>query len=1325
VPAGANPAPGQLMLLSDGAATLELAVVTGIRLTVNCDRPWTGAASGLQAIPIADGGSTYPAASVGVAGTLTLTLGNTLGAAAGPIVTELPRMGVGELVKLAWTDGGVAFSDIFSVSAVEALSSGGVVVVDSTTITLVGGRITPSPTATGFTVTRQVPGSTAANSGTTREALNGEVLPVPAGGTNPQMRFAVWTVGSLSTGPFAVTDGTTTLPMVFAAPTAALPGLLEIQLGAAPTAFKAASTPTLRVPKLAVPPASPALPPTFASVVYAATFTQTGNVLNFTVHPDEPSILAPGTGNIVVAVSFGTAATAGTPAMIATAVSGTVQPGTVLIPQDTSYELTVKEGLIEHETRHTMQYSWLGPIMWGFLPILPLLDKVYPGLDSADYSPYFDGELIQGAGEGTLQLSNFGTTPLTAGDQVAASLNIPFTLGKKTEVANAPAGSVSFLISDTDFQKLRSVADSSGKLPMRKVLHGTGGHAANVLLRDIPVFLTPGGLTEFTISSTWGWFVYGIVRLFYALHNRMQGTSGTTYDGKVSADGKAIVVDDPVYRTALEGVSRILVQHGKSTVIRTVESGMVNDPEALTMTLTEALETLKGQDVQVAPYDTHQPASSWDWNHYYPAKVPDDKKPATITIEPGDTAGKDKLTLKLQDRVLIRTGTASTTTVVTAVNADGSVDLEAPPLLELAGGGPDGGGAPLDKEFRIAKVGEHDPLGSLGGFFANLQRAPWLGKLVDPWAWVTSLPNVKPGSGGEWAMRVMRWIGSSHVWSMAFPGVLWVDDLFKGSGSFSAWMEQDASENSGDLYTSLGRLEHAPSLVGDIGRYWFFPNGRFLSEYMTVVGGSRVSRAFERAGSQINREGVVAPFVTPEVSGGAATINKGAGAPVPSGAPPAPGAPLPVGAGDAMPDALYAKNGADPRQPSGVPLAFVPNDRGLIPVTGALERTEGTYVAYTRPGTHRATIIESFLAGGTLTNEISNARSVVDTGAGFGLKDVKLFFDRTIADVTVTVDGVPVANDGTVTLVLTQAARVAVTPVDAARRYALTLQRPITGTLLQADQVGNDPAIIQALAPSPLPAVVSEPVELCRIYRFDAASNAFDEPSLNVFKMSLPGDLRIPVRRFTVAVTNTITARSKVSISSADDVSSMVPGTDVFVLVPASIAVPLSAAISYNAPAPPGTKDPVVLASAVAIPADLVSAGVVGTAFSVHCDQADPPELPATLTLSVGVGAGGLSATLTGTLTLNPAFVLDAPGNAFTVARGATLVLTANDLALPANNVNVSAVDPLADVTIAVSNAAVTLTVLATATPGARRVIATLQSDASGLTKAARTITIT
>lgn len=1307
-PPGALPtAPGQLMLLSDGGSTLELTVVTGIALTVTCDRPWNGKSSALEAIPIADSGPTYPAVRIKGRPTLELTLGSSLRSGVNTIVTEMPRIAVGEIVQVRWVDGAKNFSDHFRVTAVESLdSSAGTVLVDSTTITLGDGGLAPSGNASGFTVVRQAPQAPATATGSTREGLNGGLIPSTTGG-NPQMRFSVWNVGSLAAAAYAVSDGTTARPMKFVAPDSAVPWPLDVQLGAAPTRFADGSTPTLRLPTLATAPTAPAPPPAFASTVYAAEFTQTGNTVNFTVHRDEPNVLAPATGNIIVAVSFDAAATKGTPPMIATAVAGTVQPGTVLIPEDTSWELTVKEGLVEHETRHTMQYSWLGPLMWGLYPILPQLDKAYPGLDDADYSAYFDAVLSIEGDASTLRCSNVGTTTLGKGDKVASALNALVELGERNAKVKDPAGTFSFLISDADLQTLKRVADADGKLSVRKRLNTTAGNVGDVFLRDLPVFLTPGGATEFALSSTWGWFIYGFARLLYAADHAANGTSGKTYDGTVSADGSAILVDDAAARNALEDASRIMVQFEKATVVRTATAGEGDTPLVLKLSLTEALPDLEGKKVQVALWDSHQPASAWDWNTYYPATVPDATKPATVKLLPADAAGKDTLTLKVQDTVLIRTGSESKRTGVTAVNADGTVEFEDPPQLALAKD------KTLDKEFRVAKVGEHDPLGSLGGLFANLQGAPWLGKLVDPWAWVFSAPNLKPGSGGEWAMRVLRWIGSSHAWSMIVPGVLWIDDLFKGSGSYSAWMEQDASENSGDLYSSIGRLQHAPGVVGDIGRYWFFPNGRFRSAY--PAGG------FDTAGARIRRETAVSPFVTAETSGGAPTINKGAGSPAPSNTP-ASGTLLPAGAGDALPDALYAKSTTDPRLPllPPTPISFAPTDRGLIPVSGALERTEGAYVAYSRPGTHRATIIEGFSAG--VGTEVQDARSVVDSGAGFGRMDVTLFFDTAIADLTVTINGVPVNNDDDVTLVLTQAAQVTVAPVDAARRYALTLQRPATGVLLRADQAGNDPTTIQVQAPSPLPAGATERVELCRIYRYDAATDAYDEASLNTFRMNMPGDLRVPVRRFTVTVISTITARSKVSVLASDDVTNVTAGTDVFVFVPASIAVPLATAISYSPAAPAGTRDPALQVDTVAIPDDLAKTGVAGTAFRVHSDAGDPPEVPATVALSVGVGAGGLTGTLTGSVTLNPPFTLESTSG-FSVARGAKLTLTAKDL--NGTNVNVSSADAGADVAVKVTGASIELSVAATAATGRRRVLAVLTSDASGATKGARTIEIT
>src|SRR4029079_6065448 len=205
---------------------------------------------------------------------------------------------------LRWTQGAALLNEIFRVSDVEALkSAAGVTLVDSPTITLAGGRLTPLAIATAFTVTRQVPATPAADPGSGREGIFGTVGAAPAGGNAP-MTFNVWRVGALAAADYAIADGTTALPMRFLAPTAALPGKLVIQLGAAPLAFANGTQPTLRIPTLASPVTPPGVKPTLSATVYAASFTQTGTVVTCAVQLHEPSVLAPATGNIIVAVPF-------------------------------------------------------------------------------------------------------------------------------------------------------------------------------------------------------------------------------------------------------------------------------------------------------------------------------------------------------------------------------------------------------------------------------------------------------------------------------------------------------------------------------------------------------------------------------------------------------------------------------------------------------------------------------------------------------------------------------------------------------------------------------------------------------------------------------------------------------------------------------------------------------------------------------------------------------------------------------------------------------------------------------------------------------------
>src|SRR5439155_10545756 len=115
--------------------------------------------------------------------------------------------------------------------------------------------------------------------------------------------------------------------------------------------------------------------------------------------------------------------------------------------------------------------------------------------------------------------------------------------------------------------------------------------------------------------------------------------------------------------------------------------------------------------------------------------------------------------------------------------------------------------------------------------------------------------------------------------------------------------------------------------------------------------------------------------------------------------------------------------------------------------------TSGIYVAFSQPsrpaaaasagvsgqkGGHRITV-----AGSTSNFSGSDAQR-----SSFPNASSTLFFDVNVTDVTVTVAGQAVADGGSVTLVLTQRADVAVDP-GGDRRYAVTLLQPAGGSVLR------------------------------------------------------------------------------------------------------------------------------------------------------------------------------------------------------------------------------------------------------------------------------------
>jgi hypothetical protein len=1265
------PSPGQLMLLQDAAALQsELTVATSLTLTAPIDRPWLGAASGLAAVPLVDGSPAYDAAlsPLPVTTPFTITLANTvLAGLLGTVTVEMPRFAAGEIVKLAWTKPAPG-NELYTVVSVEVLTSGGQVLVDGTVLTLDGGPVPPA-SSSSFTVTRQVASDPL--TGGTRDGINGSTTNLAG---NPALQFNVWRPATLlpastaflpALNGYAITDGKIARPVRFLPLAPATPRTLTIQLGG-PLQTITAPTVNLFMPAHApIPPPVPGKPsPGFSGALSTSFSFQPPNHFTYSIHPDDQQfVVNTPTGNLLVAQFYAAASGAVTG-------SGTLDTGTVLIPEEPSIELTTKEGVIEHEMRHTWQSQAWGPLLFCILPTLPFVEKVFPGFGLPGYSAYFPVTVKRQADGSRTLHCNDSSVALAKGDTVEIGAGHLFQLSDA-----GVGGDLTLGKGDDDGNTLEDATTLYARKQTDAGALGVVGRIFNTL--------TIGGVLELLIVGTWGQLIYWGARGIYVLAH-LGSNAGKTYPAKIDKGATTLTLSDDAGKAALKDAAKVIIKNSDYMTVRDVSS--VDDA---TLTISSAIPDDKTGDIQVAPYSTHTPASSWDWHSYYPATIPDSSKSATIKISP---AGKDTLKLAVNDEVIIRDGTQDSHTYVTAVNGDGTlVDLKDRPIVKI-GGTPD----PSEPvEFQIAKIGSDDPVGSLGSLIARKMGAGWVRYMIDPFAAVMDALPTKQGSFWNWLARVVRWICSTRSWSV--PAGWWVIDNLPHQVAKNGWfaqMEQDASVNSGDLYSSLGKLPDAPSLVGDIGRYYLWGDGRFGTEY--GVG------QLDSPGPHLPQKTCLLPFVTGELPPPPVPppVNNGATA-----KPLAAGAPF---AGDAVPDALAQKAFGDPRTPTLVtPAGFGSATAGFIPMTPRLERTAGAYVAFTQPGAHRISCQDGVLG------DDANARQVQDQGAGpFAKMSVPIFFNQTVADLTaVTMAGQSVTNGATITLVLTQRAPINVQP-RVIRNYALTIPAPQTDTMLRASDA-TTLTVQKTLDPKP-----SRPVELCRIYRFDSSTQKYDDAVLNHSGVHLARDLRIPVRRFTISVTDKIDARKALSAKPEDDIASVQPGQDAWVLVPAAILMPLAVTVSYTPPLALPHQDPAPTISPATIPDALKEAAGDGGGFQIHFAADDPPEQAATLALSVEVGTAGNSASLTGSLTLNPWFVLNA--SSFNVAPGGTLTLNAVDLS--SAPFNVDTVSSIAGATVTTQGATITIKVDLGATPGTRRVLAWLA--ASPDKKGARTITI-
>jgi hypothetical protein len=717
-------------------------------------------------------------------------------------------------------------------------------------------------------------------------------------------------------------------------------------------------------------------------------------------------------------------------------------------------------------------------------------------------------------------------------------------------------------------------------------------------------------------------------------------------------------------RHAIQGFTRVFLKDANDTKLFDVDH---IDGDTL---VHQDVTTMTG-DISIIPYDT---SDSLDGLEYWDASVADAAKPAQITIK--DKNGK-KLKLDPFDIVSVAAKSFSKRTNVTAVISDTVVEVEDAPLTDGA-----------NRELRIAFVDEKDPIGSADSAFLTTFGLGWMRWLFDPYRQLQFGLDPKRNSVQDWFARIGRYAFSSHSWSAAIPGYLLLDDLFhQPDNGHLSQMEQEASQESGNVYSPIGRIRggfdekgfgafHAT--VGDIARYWYTPLWSKPGDQPIVQGGN-----FDNPGINVANPFMVVPTVAIPKSPTSA-LNGGVTS---SSATP-----------DAfVPDVFYPKASPPTTPAPGPPAGFIPQRRGLVPMTPTIELSIGAYVAFNQPGTHRVTFIDGIA-------DSVHAREVQDK------QTQKIFFDVTVDDLTVAVAGSALAQatpPATITMLVMQRAAVNVSN-NIGRTFALTVTQP--GVVLSPAASGDS---ITAAA-----AVGNESVELSRIYPVSGAT--YNDAVLATHGVTLPIDIHVPIRSFNVAVVKTFNFIASPSLG-ATVVTAPTPGTTAFALIPSVVlTAPVVSKVSYPAGVPQPLIDPSPTISVLTPTPDALKTYIdAGKVFQCVFGAGDPPEDVATILFTCTVGTMANNAQVTGTVNYTPAFQLTAAS--FQVARGATLVLQTTP---PTNLNNTALLGDAAGLTIKISGGnAVTIDVAATAATGKRRIQVT--SAAAQAQSALRTFEVT
>ena len=467
------------------------------------------------------------------------------------------------------------------------------------------------------------------------------------------------------------------------------------------------------------------------------------------------------------------------------------------MPDEEGAEIDSRQALVDHELMHTRQCSYWGPFLLCMFPI-GVIDgtiEALHGLDLPAFGPYASGT-IELDGEGRFLVVPGGG--FAEGDKVQlAASGLP--LAEVALGATDPAGRF----------RLSGSPAPPGPVGVRKRLGDQTAFDDIAFLRVLRL-LTHGGITNLLVGNTTG----RIVDLFRGLFRSTGPTP--TFEATVEAERSALRLADDAGRQALGAASSVIVQQQAGAVPHA--RAVTADGELLRLSTPLPFDGT----VRVSPAASIVPGRRSDGREWQAATVEDPTRPSRLTLTAGGAIGAE-----VGDGLLVESGSVVRRSEITALPGGRVVEIEDAVLTDPT----------LGREVRVSVVGRRDPVRAAVSD-ATLEQIRW-----ESFRWVSDFWSqlgyeLRPERGGfaDVVLRIARILFGTHSFSLLMPGYFFWDNLMAQipkDGHLSR-MEQGASENSGDLYSSMGRLWDPPAVVGDVGRYHYHDGNRTSTTIVTT-----------------------------------------------------------------------------------------------------------------------------------------------------------------------------------------------------------------------------------------------------------------------------------------------------------------------------------------------------------------------------------------------------------------------------------------------------------------------------------------------------------